>query len=161
LYDAARTTKEENHVKRPLLMMLGLSIAASSSIVACSSDSKPAATGFCTVATAYAQRGTEMSQAVDSGDPALLESAVTTMGGQLRKLVESAPAEIATDLTLLDTTYQQFVTVVAGANYDLAALSGTPEAEAILAKLDSSEVNAANSKVEQYISDTCGVTVTS
>ena len=148
-------------MKRPLLMMFGLSVAASSSMVACTSDSKISATGFCTVATAYAQRGTEMSQAVDSADPVLVRTAVTTVGDQLRKLVESAPDAIATELTLLDSTYKQFVTVVAGADYDLAVLSGTPEAEAILAKLDSNEVNAANSKVEQYISDTCGVTVTS
>ena len=75
--------------------------------------------------------------------------------GQFRDAFDAAlrnpPSEIAGDLATLDEGYDQFQTILEGANYDLLSLS-----EADLAALDTDEFNDAGDRVEAYLEDVCG-----
>jgi hypothetical protein len=141
---------------RSLTLAIGLA-AAGSSIAACNDDKGGASGEFCTLAKVYDGRGSEFADAMDTGDAALLEAAVQKAGGQLDKMTGAAPSQLEADVSLLNTTYQEFIAALEAVDYDMVALSTSADAAVVIDKLDSPEVNAASLKLDDYLAKTCGI----
>jgi len=149
---------------------IGFLIVAGVFASACTSDSTsspagstaPQASGeFCSFGEKFLDRGEAMTEAFDGNDPRLLQAATAGTTAQVDGMVAHAPAQIAADLAVVQATYKEFVAVLESGDYDLVALTGDPEAQAVIDSLDSPDVSNASTRVDTFLTQACGITTQS
>ncbi|HEY4607557.1 MAG TPA: hypothetical protein VIH06_00065 [Ilumatobacteraceae bacterium] len=157
-------------MKRTHLATAGLSMLAVM-VVACSdakgsSGTEPTTTStpptFCQAAAtaeAVAQLPQQLLSGTDPAPPAAVQAVVEEFGDRFAEMVAVAPADIKSDVTVINQAAQELVAVVRAANYDLAKMTAADIAP-VTATFSSTDYQAAQSQFVSYIAANCGAAPT-
>lgn len=149
-------------MRRITTIALGLTLVATTALAACGDDSSSggSAASYCDRIKAYKTTsdsfdsvfsGNEVPKAED------VEKAFTTMQTMVNDLKEGAPAEIKADVDTMATTIDSVVTLFAKYEWDLMAISASPDMAALQEQLGGEEMNAVSDRLDAYSENTCGI----
>lgn len=130
-------------------------------VVACGDDDSPsrAATAvegdaFCTAATKVDELSEAMGPALDSGDPAQAEAALSALIAAGDAAEKVAPTDIQQKVSASVGGFRQLQTELKRFDFDVAASQSDP---AILALFEDEALRASNAELEAYLKDKCGI----
>ena len=95
----------------------------------------------------------------DTTDPEELESQIESLEVAIERLNELAPDEIADDLAVSTAAIQPIIDLYRDNDYDMAAIQqAIAENPDLFASLDDPAIAQANTNVDAYFADVCGIT---
>ena len=109
---------------------------------------------FCTAATKVDELSDSVGPALDSGDPAQAEGALSALVAAGEAAEKVAPTDIQQNVSASIGGFRQLQTELKRFNFDVVAAQSDP---AILALFDDEELAASNDELEAYLSDKCGI----
>lgn len=147
-------------MRRLTTLTLGAVLAATT-LAACGDDSSSSSGGnYCDRIQAYKDKGDELDvifagDQVPSSDD--VEKAFTTMQGMVHDLQKGAPSEIKADVDTMAGAIDGVVTLFAKYDWDLMALSASEDMATLQTELQGADMQAANDRLDEYTSKTCGI----
>ena len=128
---------------------------------AAAATTEPASGGdYCARIQAYKDTSDSFDSVFASDEvpqPAAVEEAFTTMQAMVHDLQNGAPAEIKADVDTMATSIDEVVALFSQYNWDLMALSTSPDMAALQEKLDGAEMQAVSDRLDAYSEGTCGI----
>lgn len=89
-------------------------------------------------------------------DPSALEESFGIANEELQRLAADPPAEVAEQLSVMAGAYVELAEALESVEFDFEALFTDEAAGAVLEKMDSEEMNAAGSALDDYTESECG-----
>jgi len=141
-------------------------------VTACGSDSKSSGSAasttskpptFCEAAgtaEAVAQLPQQLFNGTDPPQPVAVQAVVEEFSDRFAQMTALAPADIKSDVTVLDQAAEQLLNTVRAGNYDVSKLT-TDQLTALNSTFSSADYQAAQQKFLSYIDANCaGATTT-
>lgn len=154
-------------MRRLTTLTLG-AVLAVTTFAACGDDSSSSGgnstAAYCDRIQAYKDKGDELdvifagTEVPKSED---VEKAFTTMQGMVHDLQKGAPSEIKADVDTMAGAIDGVVTLFAKYDWDLMALSASEDMATLQTKLQGADMQAANDRLDEYTSKTCGIDTSS
>jgi hypothetical protein len=89
-------------------------------------------------------------------DPSALQESFEIANEELQKLAADPPIEVAEQLSVMAGAYVELAAALESVEFDFEALFTDEAAGAVLEKMDSEEMNAAGSALDDYTESECG-----
>ena len=115
---------------------------------------------FCTLIIAFRKANETLGNDLAATDAEQSKAAMKLLIGQLKTLVERAPADIKSDLETANKFMVQFDALMAAHDYDTSGISEDPTLQADLKNLNSADVTGALDRIAAYTTTDCVVSAT-
>ncbi|CAB4810525.1 MAG: hypothetical protein F2735_07635 [Actinobacteria bacterium] len=110
---------------------------------------------FCTLIIAFRKANETLGNDLAATDAEQSKAAMKLLIGQLKTLVERAPADIKSDLETANKFMVQFDALMAAHDYDTSGISEDPTLQADLKNLNSADVTGALDRIAAYTTTDC------
>jgi len=154
-----------NRTHRAVAVMLLLTASACGGSKG-SSGTEPSTTSrpptFCEAAAtaeAVSQLPQQLLSGTDPAPPAAVQAVVDEFGDRFAEMVAVAPADLKSDVTVINQAAQQLVAIVRAGNYDLSKMTAADIAP-VTATFSSSDYQAAQNRFLSYIDANCAAAPT-
>lgn len=150
-------------MRRITTLAIGLTLAATTALSACGDDSSKSGdstASYCDRIKAYKDAGDSFDSVLAGNEvpkAADVEKAYTTMQSMVHDLQDGAPAEIKADVDTMAATMDSIVVLFAKYDWDLMALSTSPDMASLQEQLDGEEMQAVSDRLSAYSETTCGI----
>ena len=115
---------------------------------------------FCTLIIAFRKANETLGNDLAATNAQQSKAAMKLLIGQLKTLVERAPADIKSDLDAANKFMVQFDALLAAHDYDTSGISEDPTLQADLKNLNSADVTGALDRIAAYTTTDCVLPVT-
>jgi len=115
---------------------------------------------FCTLIIAFRKANETLGNDLAATNAQQSKAAMKLLIGQLKTLVERAPADIKSDLDAANKFMVQFDALLAAHDYDTSGISEDPKLQADLKNLNSADASVALDRIAAYTTTDCVLPVT-
>jgi len=102
----------------------------------------------------------QLFQGTDPPPAVAVQAVVEDFGDRIAQMNALAPADIKSDVQVIDQAANQLLTVVRASDYDVSKMTSTPEFATLNATFASADYQAAQDRFQTYIDTNCAAAPT-
>jgi hypothetical protein len=116
-----------------------------------------AASAYCTAVAGAKADVDRLDALADATTPEETEALFQGGVDAINRMADETPDEIADEFAIVVPAFEELLSVLSDADWDVAAVAADPEAQALLAEFDSGEVSDAQDAIDVFTEQECGI----